>query len=41
MRCSVQTKIKVDAAFGGAQFGAFHTPGGLQPKGCGEQGFGV
>ncbi len=33
--------IKVDTPLGGIELGALHTPGCLQPKGCGEQGFGA
>ena len=33
--------VKVDALLGGAEFGTLHAPRGLQPKGCGEQGFGA
>ena len=33
--------IEVDASLGGAELGAFYTPGRLQPKGCGKQGFGA
>ena len=33
--------VKVDAPLGGIEFGALYAPGGLQPQGCGEQGFGA